>query len=121
MDQPDGHAFLVLEADPTVARDLEETLRAFDPRAVILVAATPGRAHEIMSGLDRLTAALLRLPAAERRSGDLPRAAEALGARVVMLEARPEEGAPEGWAYTGRPFGVDAVARALERMGIRRG
>lgn len=121
MLQTDGNVFLVVEPDPTVARDLEESLRALDPGATVRLAVAGAQAREALGQLDRLTAAFLRLPHEELRSAEIPAAVEARGGRVVVLDVRPAgtvEGRGPGWVYTGRPFGEGAVSRALGQLGL---
>lgn len=121
MPQRDSNVFLVIEPDPTVARDLEETLRALDPRAKVWLAVGADEAKVILDRLDRLSAAFLRLPWDELRSAEIPGGVETRGGRVVVLDVRPTGRLGDerrDWVYTGRPFGADAVARALERIGI---
>lgn len=121
MEPGDGKMFLIVESDPTVARDIEESLHAFDPLATVRLAATSSDTHALLPDLDRLTAAFLHLPSAELRTAAIPRAVEERGGGVVVIDARPSEldgDEAQGWVYLGRPFGAGAVARALERLGI---
>ena len=121
MRQPNGNVFLVVEPDPTVARDLEETLQTLDPDATVWTATATAEAQAVLGGLDRVSAAFLRLPAAEMRSAEIPEAIEARGGRIVVLDVRPADPwahEREGWLFTGRPFGAGAVANALRRLDI---
>lgn len=123
MRRPDGSIFLVVEPDPTVARDLAETLGGLDPEASVRLAAGPTEARAALDDLGRVTVAFLRLPAVEMRSAEIPGRVKACGGRVVVLDVRPDEPPPperEEWVYMGRPFGVDAVARALARLEVGR-
>lgn len=123
MRRPDGSIFLVVEPDPTVARDLAETLGGLEPEASVRLAAGPREALAALDDLGRVSVAFLRLPAVEMRSAEIPDRVTACGGRVVVLDVRPDEPLPperEEWVYTGRPFGVDAVARALARLEVGR-
>lgn len=111
--------FLVVEPDLLIARDLEEGLCGAVPGAVVRLARGAEEAMQLLAGMDRLAAAFLRLSREEITSGDLAREVQARGGGVVILDA-PIDGTDEGegWVYTGRPFGMDAVPRALRRLGL---
>ena len=117
-----GRTYLVVEADHLITRDLVETVRGLDPGADVLTARDVEEARAALSGVDGLAAGLLSLSSAELRLGEIPRAVEARGGLVVVLDARPASAADKaagdrrGWIYTGRPFGAGAVARALRGM-----
>ena len=125
MSVRDRPAFLVVEPDVLIAHDLRETLEGFDPRAVIHVARDAEGARAALEELDRLTAAFLRLPSLEPRSDEIPDAVERLGGRVVILDgddgAATATGDRPDRIYTGRPYGSDAIAAALRRIGLAPG
>lgn len=113
-------AFLVVEPDLLIARDLRETLEGLDPGASVVVATSAEEARAALEGLDRITAGLLSLPREALRSGEIPRAVEGRGGRVVVLDAAspPEAGIEDQgrWIHTGRPFATGAIAEALHRV-----
>lgn len=115
------NAFLVLESDRLIAQDLRETLEDLDPGAVVHMAHGPSEALALLEGIEALSAAFLRLPSAELRSGPLPEAVERRGGRVVVLDAR---GAPcdaqARWIHTGRPYGACTIAAVLREIGLVR-
>ena len=112
--------FLVLEPDVLIASDLRETLLDLDPRSAVLVARCEREARAILDRPQALAAGFLRLPSRNPGRGDLAGAVERRGGRVVVLDG-PAVGDAPGWLYTGRPYGADAIADALGRMGFRLG
>lgn len=120
------NAFLVVEPDVLVADDLRETLQGLDPEAAVHMARSAEEARALLEALDGLSAAFLRLPSAELRSGPIPREVERRGGRVVVLDtqsASPGE-APRDqarWIHTGRPYGARTIAAVLQEIGLMAG
>ena len=120
MNEWKRRTFLVLEPDVLVASDLREILLEFDPEAAVLVVRRAQDARAVIEGRRGLAAAFLRVSSRDPSRGELARAVEWQGGRVVMLDMAAGGDAP-GWFHTGRPYGADAIADVLARMDLQPG
>lgn len=111
---PTEPVYMVVVSDPVVALDLAEIIRDHSPVASVHFAQSREEADRILSGLDRLSVAILDGGLNGMDLGPLPERVVTLSGRMVVLhDMDPDRPLAPPTRYVRRPFTSSMILGAL--------